>query len=154
MFFRVDTQNFSIIDLEKHETKDMHDSHINGELTVIWRDWDKLIKNPEMVYVNVVNPGEVKGPHVHKNRTSYFYCIEGKMVILVKNQQGKYHEIVTDSRESKLVCVPNGIPAAIINPSKNLSKILVLADKSWKPNDNEMENIDFKNYNWKKWYNI
>ena len=149
----MDTQNFSVLDLEKHDTKDMHDSHVNGELTVIWRDWDNLIKNPEMIYLNIVNPGEIKGPHVHKNRTSYFYCIEGKMVILVKDQDGEYHEIKIDSSESKLVSVSNGIAAAIINPSKNISKILVLADKSWKPNDNEMENVDFKNYNWKKWDN-
>ena len=149
----MDTQNFSVLDLEKHDTKDMHDSHVNGELTVIWRDWDNLIKNLEMIYLNIVNPGEIKGPHVHKNRTSYFYCIEGKMVILVKDQDGEYHEIKIDSSESKLVSVSNGIAAAIINPSKNISKILVLADKSWRPNDNEMENVNFENYNWKKWDN-
>ena len=56
----MDTQNFSIIDLERHVTKDMQDSHVNGELTVVWRDWDNIIKNPEMIYVNIVNPGEVK----------------------------------------------------------------------------------------------
>ena len=44
-------------------------------LTVIWRDWDQIIHNPKMIYVNSVNPGEIKGPHIHKNRTSYFYCI-------------------------------------------------------------------------------
>ena len=146
----MDTQNFSVIDLESHVTKDMQDSHVNGELTIIWRDWDNLIKNPEMVYVNIVNPGEVKGPHVHKNRTSYFYCIEGEMVILVKDQEGEYHEIKINSNESKLVSVSNGIAAAIINPSKNTSKILVLADKSWKPNDNEMENVTFDDYDWKR----
>lgn len=149
----MNTQNFSVLDLEKHDTKDIHDSHVNGELTVIWRDWDNLIKNPEMIYVNIVNPGEVKGPHIHKNRTSYFYCIEGKMVILVKDEKDEYHEIKIDSSESKLVSVSNGIAAAIINPSKSILKILVLADKSWKPNDNEIENVDFKNYNWKKWGN-
>ncbi|SVD13231.1 uncharacterized protein METZ01_LOCUS366085, partial [marine metagenome] len=25
--------------LEKHQTKDTNDSHINGSLTVVWRDW-------------------------------------------------------------------------------------------------------------------
>ena len=29
-----------IVDLEKHETRDVVDRHVNGELTVIWRDWD------------------------------------------------------------------------------------------------------------------
>ena len=45
----MENKNFSVWDLERHETKDITDSHINGELTVIWRDWDNLIKNhPKM----------------------------------------------------------------------------------------------------------
>ena len=147
----MDKQNFSVWDLEKHQTRDTKDSHINGELTVIWRNWDKIIKNPEMVYVNSVNTGEIKGPHVHKNRTSYFYCIDGKMVIIIREQDGKYHEIETDSTESKLVSVSNGIGAAIINPSKDISKILVMADIAWRPNDNEITNVIFDDYDWKKW---
>ena len=43
------------------------------------------------------------------------------------------------------------MPAAIVNPSEMISKVLVLADISWRPNDNEMENSTFINYNWKKW---
>ena len=147
----MDKQNFSIFDLEKHQTKDTKDSHVNGELTVIWRNWDNVIKDPKMIYVNYVNPGEIKGPHVHKNRTSYFFCLDGKMVIIIQDKDGKYHEIEIDSTESKLVSVSNGIAAAIINPSNDISKILVLADLAWKPNDNEMENVIFENYNWEKW---
>ena len=45
----------------------------------------------------------------------------------------------------------NGIAAAIVNPTDDISKVLVLADIAWKPNDNEMENIDFADYDWKKW---
>ena len=97
----MDNQNFSVLDLQTHETKDIGDSHINGELTVIWRNWDDIIKNPEMVYLNSVNPGEIKGPHIHKNRTSYFLCLNGKMVIVVQDTDGKYHEIETDSTEAK-----------------------------------------------------
>tara|TARA_Y100001936_G_C15561824_1_gene402675 strand:- start:97 stop:546 length:450 start_codon:yes stop_codon:yes gene_type:complete len=149
----LDNQNFSVLDLQIHETKDIGDSHINGELTVIWRNWDNIIKNPEMIYLNSVNPGEIKGPHLHKNRTSYFLCLDGKMVIVVQDTDGKYHEIVTDSTEAKLISISNGVPAAIVNPSKSISKILVLADVAWKPNDNEMENVSFENYDWNKWKN-
>ena len=148
----MEKQNFFVWDLEIHTTKDIKDSHINGDLTVIWRDWDKIINNPQMIYVNTVNPGEIKGPHIHKNRTSYFYCLEGSMVIIIQGKDGVYHEVVTNQTESKLVSVSNGVAAAIINPSKTLTKILVLADIAWRPNDNEMENIDFANYNWKKWF--
>ena len=45
----MDDKNF-VINLEKHQTKDVNDSHINGELTVIWRNWDKIFpKNPEII---------------------------------------------------------------------------------------------------------
>ena len=147
----MEKEDFSVFELENHQTKDISDSHINGELTVIWRIWDKIINNPEMVYVNSVNPGEIKGPHIHKNRTSYFYCIYGKMVIVVQDKNGKYHEIETDSEKSRLISVSNGIAAAIVNPSKNISKVLVLADIAWKPNDAEMTNVKFENYDFEKW---
>ena len=75
-------KEISIIDLEVHKTKDVLDNHINGELTVIWRDWDKKINEPQMIYLNSVNPGEIKGPHIHKKRTSSFFCLQGKMVII------------------------------------------------------------------------
>ena len=141
----------AVVPLDTFPTKDIQDNHVNGELTVIWRNWDKIIQNPEMVYVNSVNPGEVKGPHIHKNRTSYFLCLQGKIIIVIQDKNKKYHEIETNSTESKLISVSNGTPAAIINPSKNISKILVLADVAWKPNDNEMENITFDDYDWNKW---
>ena len=104
-----------------------------------------------MIYVNSVAPGQVKGPHLHKNRTSYFHCIEGNMVIVIQDKDGNYHEIETNSKESRLISISNGVAAAIINPSQSISKILVLADISWKPNDNEMENIQFNDYDWNKW---
>ena len=74
------------------------------------------------------------------------------MTQIVAHKDGEYHEIETDSKESKLISVSNGVGAAIINPSKSISKILVLADIAWRPNENEMENISFKNYDWKKWF--
>jgi dTDP-4-dehydrorhamnose 3,5-epimerase len=149
----MDNKNF-IINLEKHQTKDINDSHINGELTVIWRDWDKILpKNPEMVYVNTVNAKEIKGPHLHKNRTTYFYCISGEIVIIIEDSEGKIHEISANSNIPILIVVPNKLSAAIINPTNNISKVLVLADVAWKPNDNEMINVTFDNYDWEKWKN-
>ena len=143
--------DFSVYELETHKTKDISDLHINGELTVIWRNWDKIINNPEMVYLNSVNPGEVKGPHIHKKRTSYFFCLHGKMLIIIQDKDGKYHEVETTSDKPKLVCVSNGVAAAIMNPSENISKVLVLADIAWKPDDDEMINVKFEDYDFKKW---
>jgi dTDP-4-dehydrorhamnose 3,5-epimerase len=73
------------------------------------------------------------------------------MVIIVRDKEGKYHEIEANSSEPKLVCVSNGIAAAIVNPSDNISKILVIADIAWKPNDNEMVNAKFEDYDFEQW---
>ena len=45
--------DIQFIKLEKHPTRDIKDKHVNGSLTVVWRDWDNLIKNhPKYVYVS------------------------------------------------------------------------------------------------------
>ena len=145
-------KNFSTWDLEKHQTKDIADSHINGELTVIWRDWDNLLKNhPKMVYVNSINPGEIKGPHIHKNRTTSFFCIDGSIVLIIQDDGKKFHEMKMNSEKPVLITVPNGIAAAIVNPTSKIARVLVLADIAWRPNDNEMKDVLFDDYNWKKW---
>ena len=144
-------KNFSVWDLEKHQTKDIADSHINGELTVIWRDWDNLLKNhPKMVYVNSINPGEIKGPHIHKNRTTSFFCIDGSVVLIIQDDNKKFHEMKMNSEKPVLITVPNGIAVAIVNPTGRIAKVLVLADIAWRPNDNEIKNITFDDYDWEK----
>ena len=138
--------------LEKYSTKSIIDGHENGSLTVIWRDWDKIIKNePKMVYVSSVKSGEIKGPHIHTKRNSYFVCIHGKVVFVIKDENRKYIEIESSDENPKLVYVPKNIASAHINLSNEISRILVLADIAWKPNDNEMQNITFENYDWNKW---
>ena len=147
----MENKNFSVWNLENYQTKDITDSHINGELTVIWRDWDNLIKNhPKMVYVNSVNPGEIKGPHIHKNRTTSFSCIHGNVVLVIQDNDRKFHEIKADSEKPVLITVPKGIAAAIVNPTTKIAKVLVLADIAWRPNDNEVKNVSFDDYDWEK----
>ena len=141
-----------VIDLEKHQTKDINDSHVNGELTVIWRDWDKIIKNePKMIYVSSVNPGEIKGPHMHTKRNSYFVCIHGKVIFILRDDKGKYLEIESSEENPVMVYVPKNIASAHINSSDNVSRVLAVADIAWRPNDNEMDDISFDDYNWEKW---
>ena len=142
------------INLEKHETKDVSDGHVNGSLTVVWRDWDKIIQNnPKMIYVSSVNANEIKGPHIHTKRNSHFVCIEGEVVFIIRNNDGTFDEIVSSEKEPVMVHIPKNIASAHIKLSKNVSRILALADVAWKPNDNEMQNVIFDNYDWTKWKN-
>lgn len=144
--------NEFIIKLEKHPTKSIIDQHENGSLTVIWRDWDDIIKNqPKMVYVSSVNKDEIKGPHIHKKRNSYFTCIHGKVIFVIKDNHGNYHEIESSEEKPVMVNVPKNYPSAHINISSGISRVLAMADISWKPNDDEMINTKFDDYDWSKW---
>ena len=107
MYFQMEKNDFCIYELETHLTKDVTDSHTNGELTVIWRNWDNIINTPEMVYVNSINPREIKGPHIHKNRTSYFYCLEGKIIIVIRDKNKIYHNVELDEKNQKLLSISN-----------------------------------------------
>ena len=148
----MENKNFSVWDLERHQTKDITDSHINGDLTVIWRDWDNIIKDQlKMIYVTSVNPGEIKGPHLHTKRNSYFVCIHGKVIFVIKDEKSNYIEIESSESNPVLVHVPKNVASGHVNTSDGTSRILALADLAWKPNDNEMKNISFDNYDWKKW---
>lgn len=139
-------------DLEVHETRDIQDNHVNGSLTVVWRDWDGIIKNsPKMVYVSSVNPGEIKGPHIHTKRNSYFVCIHGKVVFIIKEKNGKFKEIISSDEKPVMVFVPKNCSSAHMNISSHSSRVLTLADLAWKPNDNEMKNDVFQKYDWNKW---
>ncbi len=145
-------ESFSVIKLEKHDTKSIVDKHINGSLTLVWRDWDNIIKNhPKMVYVTSVLLGEIKGPHLHTKRSSYFTCIHGKVVFVIKDNMGKYHEIISDANEPNLIYVPKNVFSAHMNLAKEPSRILTLADTAWRPNDEEMKDGNFTDYDWSKW---
>ena len=140
------------IELETHQTKDISDGHVNGSLTVIWRDWDKILEvEPKMVYVSSVNPGEIKGPHLHTKRDSYFVCIRGKVIFVAKDEKGNYLEIESSEKKPVLIQVPKNFISAHINPTNEVSTILTLANPAWTPNEDEMKNVTFDDYNWNKW---
>lgn len=148
----MNNESFSVIPLDKYDTKNITDKHVNGSLTVVWRDWDNIIKNhPKMVYVTSVLPSEMKGPHIHTRRSSYFTCIHGKVVFVIRGMDNKYHEVVATAEEPVLIHVPKNIASAHMNLSKETSRILTLADIAWRPNDAEMKDIEFNDYDWKKW---
>ena len=148
----MDNEYFKIIDLEKHETRDNQDQHVNGSLTVVWRDWDNIIKDElKMIYVTSVKPSEIKGPHLHTKRNSYFVCIHGEVVFVIQKKSGEYEEICTNADKPVVIVIPKNVPVAHINVNDGVSRVLTLADLSWKPNDDEMKNISFDDYDWKKW---
>ena len=141
-----------VVPLDTYPTKDVKDNHLNGELTVIWRNWDKIIKViPEMVYITSINPGEVKGPHLHIIRHSYYVCIKGKVIFIIKENSGKYLEIESSEENPVLVEIPKNYSSAHINLSNEPSIILSVVNPSWKPDNRDEHNVTYDDYDWNKW---
>ena len=138
--------------LEKHQTKDIQDKHVNGFLIPVWRDWDKSISvKPDMVYVTSINPNERKGPHLHVIRHSYYVCIKGKVVFIIKEKSGNYLEIESSEDEPVLVEIPKNYSSAHINLSDEPSLIMALVNPSWKPDNRDEHNETYDDYDWNKW---
>ena len=70
---------------------------------------------------------------------------------ILKNLDGKYIEIESSAENGMMVFVPKNIASAHINLSNETSQILALADIAWRENDDEMKDVTFEDYNWKKW---
>tara|TARA_B110000438_G_scaffold280431_1_gene305706 strand:- start:978 stop:1436 length:459 start_codon:yes stop_codon:yes gene_type:complete len=141
--------------LEKHQTKDIKDNHVNGWLIPVWRDWDKTISvQPEMVYITSVNPRERKGPHLHIIRHSYYVCIKGKVVFIIKEDSGNYLEIESSEENPVLVEIPKNSSSAHINLSDEPSLIMALVNPSWKPDNKDEHNVSYDDYDWNKWKNF
>ena len=144
--------DIDFLKLEKYDTKDVKDQHVNGSLTLVWRDYDQLLKfEPKMVYVTSANPGETKGPHLHKVRHSYFVCIRGKVIFVAKNKEGKYVEIESSEENPVLVEIPKNHSSAHINLSSEPSIIMALVNPSWKPDNRDEHNVTYDDYDWSKW---
>ena len=79
----MDEDFLNFIKLETHDTKDARDQHVNGTLTVVWRDWDKIIKNhPKMVYVTSVNPRRDERASFAYRRIVILYASMEKLSLL------------------------------------------------------------------------
>ena len=138
--------------LEKHQTKDIKDCHGNGWMVPVWRNWDKTISvQPEMAYVTSINPGEIKGPHLHIIRHRYYVCVKGKVVFIIKENSGSYLEIESGEDNPILVEIPKNRSSAHINLSEQTSLIMALVNPSWKPNNRDEHNVSYEDYDWSKW---
>ena len=99
-----------------------------------------------MVYVTTVNPGERKGPILHKRRKSTVMPVRGNPTIM-------FHMTKHDEDARRLyICplyspcsdggplvaeIPPGVAVEYVNTGTDVAVFLVIADYAWRPNDDE-----------------
>ncbi len=137
----------------KIETKDSS-GNINGYLIPIYNiheGFHEQNKEPQQVYLTVVNKGTIKGPHLHHIRTGFFTCIKGNVKIVTK-EDGNYREYFSGEDHNYLsVIINSGTPAVIQNIGNEDAFVLNMPSPAWTPTMNDEFTADFKDYNFNKY---
>jgi dTDP-4-dehydrorhamnose 3,5-epimerase-like enzyme len=126
-----------------------NDGKVNGFLVPIFNEHDRFIdpqQHPRQVYLTVVAPGTVKGPHLHMKRWGLFTCILGNAKIVVRARDGYEEYLTGEDHEYRTVQVPAGIPAALQNIGDKEAYILNMPAPAWRVDDQDEHPVSFEDY--------
>jgi hypothetical protein len=126
----------------KIETKGS-DGKINGYLVPIWN----VLDGPpvDQVYLTVISPFTVKGPHLHMKRRGLFKVILGTVHLVIRTSQGVYISTVVDEEDDPIPVSP-GVPAALYNEGDGFAYVLNMPSPAWRPDDQDEHEV--KNWEW------
>ena len=121
----------------------------NGFLVPIYNVNDNFFalgREPQQVYLTVVSPRSIKGPHLHHIRTGFFTCIKGNVRIVVK-VCGKYQQYYSgEEYQYSSVEIPVGVPAVIQNIGDDDAFVLNMPNPAWTPEMKDEHTADFSDF--------
>jgi len=129
-------------------TKDT-DGLPNGYLVPIYNIHDGFFeagREPQQVYLTVISPGKIKGPHLHFIRTGCFTCIKGNVRFVLKATEGYQIILSGEDHEYRSVIVPTGVPAALQNIGEGEAFVLNMPQPAWTPEMNDEYSADFSDF--------
>lgn len=121
----------------------------NGWLVPIFNIHDDFIntaQQPRQVYLTVIAPGEVKGPHLHLKRWGLFTCIRGNAKIVIRAENGYEEYLTGEDYEFATIQVPAGIPAALQNIGDKEAYMLNMPSPAWRIDDQDEHPVAFDDY--------
>jgi hypothetical protein len=121
----------------------------NGYLVPIYNIYESPIDNeqrPCQVYLTVISPKAVKGPHLHLSRWGLFTCIKGNIKIIVKTPEGYKEYFSGEKHKYQTVQVPAGWPAALQNEGDEEAFVLNMPSPAWSPDNQDDHPIKFDDY--------
>jgi dTDP-4-dehydrorhamnose 3,5-epimerase len=129
------------------------DAQVNGFLVPLYNIHDGFFasgKEPQQVYLTVIAPREIKGPHLHLIRTGCFTCVKGNVRFVLKSASG-YHVFHSGEDHKYLsVEVAAGTPAALQNLGNEDAYVLNMPNPAWTPSMNDEHSADFSDFDFSK----
>lgn len=133
----------------KFVTKNHETDEENGFLVPIYNIHDGFFekgKEPQQVYMTVVKPGTVKGPHLHFIRVGCFTCIKGNVRVVVK-VDGEYQVFFSgEDHEYQSIEIPTGIPAMLECLGDEDAYVLNMPSPAWTKDMNDEHTADFSDF--------
>lgn len=80
---------------------------------------------PRQVYLTVVKPGEVKGPHCHHQRYAMYTCIQGNIKVVLKLKDEFKFILLGENHDYATLWIKAGIPTAVINLEKDRPSLIL-----------------------------
>ena len=122
----------------KIETKDAQ-GQVNGWLCPIWNTLDG--PPVDQIYLTVIAPGKMKGPHLHLRRRGLFKVIYGWAKLVIRNKQGIYLSTEMDVDTDPIPVSP-GTPAALYNLCGiEPAFVLNMPSPPWRPDDQDEHEV-------------
>ena len=112
------------------------DGKANGVVLPIWRaDSGETIAQ---VYLTTIEPGTVKGPHLHMRRCGRFTCIKGDIEVTVRLEDGTYATYFSGEKHGyATVFVAPGLPARLRCLSDTPAMVLNMPTPAWSKEDQD-----------------
>lgn len=132
----------------KFITKDSN-NQANGYLIPIHNIHDGFFpsgQEPQQVYLTVIAPGKIKGPHLHFIRNGCFTCIKGNARFVLKTVEEYQIVLSGEDHEYRSVIVPSGVPAALQNIGEGDAFVLNMPQPAWTPTMNDEHTADFSDF--------
>jgi dTDP-4-dehydrorhamnose 3,5-epimerase len=123
--------------------------HENGALIPVYNIHDGFYEKgeePQQVYLTIVAPGQIKGPHLHYVRRGCFTCIKGNVRVVVK-VDGQYQTYCSGEDNNYLsIQIPVGLPAAIQNIGSEEAWVVNMPYPAWTADMNDEHSADFSDF--------
>jgi dTDP-4-dehydrorhamnose 3,5-epimerase-like enzyme len=121
----------------------------NGYLIPIYNEHESPIaieQRPCQVYLTVVAPGAIKGPHLHMQRWGLFTCIKGNIKVVVRTPQGYKEFFSGENHDYQTIQVPAGWPSALQNQSDIEAFVLNMPSPAWTKENQDDHQVSFHDY--------